>query len=151
MAESYESIIILLAEDDADDRMLAIRALKQRRTAIDVRTVADGEELMDYLNRRGAYAAEGEAPRPRLVLLDLNMPRKSGREALQEIKADPDLRRIPIVVLTTSDAPTDIEQSYDVGVNAYITKPPTFTGLVEAMDALDRFWLDYVRLPGVES
>ena len=106
---------------------------------------------MDYLHRRGRYAAQGESPRPGLILLDLNMPRKDGREALEEIKADSVLRRIPVVVLTTSKAEEDILRSYDLGVNAYITKPVTFESLVGVMKVLGKFWLEIVELPCCEE
>lgn len=141
-----DSVVILLADDDPDDRALTIRALKQHRLANHIQTVEDGEQLMDYLNRRGTYAAE-EAPRPGLILLDLNMPRKDGREALEEIKRDRDLRTIPIVVLTTSEAEQDILQSYDLGVNAFVTKPVTFEGLASAIKVITDFWFEIVKLP----
>jgi CheY-like chemotaxis protein len=109
-------------------------------------TVEDGEELMDYLYQRGAYE-DAEVPRPGVILLDLNMPRMDGREALQRIKSDADLRRIPVIVLTTSEAEQDIIESYDLGVNAYVTKPVTFEGLVDAIQALGDFWFEIVKLP----
>ena len=139
-------ITILLADDDADDRMLARDALAESRLANDLRFVEDGEDLMDYLRRRGKYAS-ADAPRPGLILLDLNMPRKDGREALREIKGDASLRHIPIVVLTTSKAEEDIYRSYDLGVNSFITKPVTFEGLVSVMKALGRYWFEIVELP----
>ncbi len=145
--ESRETIVILIAEDDPDDRMLTIRALQQNRLVNDIKWVEDGEELMDYLHRRGAYADEGSAPRPGLILLDLNMPRMDGREALQAIKADPELRRIPVVVLTTSHAERDIVQSYDLGVNAFVTKPVIFEELANAIRVLGNFWFEIVKLP----
>jgi CheY-like chemotaxis protein len=140
-------IVILIAEDDPDDRMLTIRALEQNRLANDIKWVEDGEELMDYLHRRGRYEDGARAPRPGLILLDLNMPRMDGREALQAIKADPDLRRIPVVVLTTSRAERDVVQSYDLGVNAFVTKPVTFEALAEALRVLGNFWFEIVKLP----
>ncbi len=146
-----EPIIILLADDDPDDRLLTIRALKRSRLRNEIYTVEDGEELMDYLHRRGAYADPQRSPRPGLILLDLNMPRKDGREALQEIKSDPVLRRIPIVVLTTSNADADILRSYDLGVNAFITKPVTFEELAHALQVLGDFWFEIVRLPSVDE
>jgi CheY-like chemotaxis protein len=142
-----EPVIILLAEDDPDDRMLTMRALKQSRLANTLYCVEDGEELMDYLYHRGEYAAPEKSPRPGLILLDLNMPRKDGREALQEIKSDPVLRRLPVVVLTTSQAEQDILRSYDLGVNAFVTKPVTFEGLAGAIKALGEFWFEIVKLP----
>jgi CheY-like chemotaxis protein len=136
-----------MAEDDPDDRLLTRRALKQSRLANTMDTVEDGEELMDYLHQRGEYAENGAASRPGLILLDLNMPRMDGREALQRIKSDDDLRRIPVIVLTTSEAEQDIVESYDLGVNAYVTKPVSFDGLVQAIRSLGHFWFDIVKLP----
>lgn len=139
-------ITILLADDDADDRMLAREALAESRLANDLRIVEDGEQLLDYLYRRGKYEG-ADAPRPGLILLDLNMPRKDGREALKEIKADAGLRSIPVVVLTTSKAEEDIYRTYDLGVNSFITKPVTFEGLVQVMKVLGRYWFEIVELP----
>jgi CheY-like chemotaxis protein len=147
MKRQSRPIIILLAEDDADDRMLVQDAVAEGRLANDLRCVEDGEELMDYLHQRGRYSGGEEAPRPGLILLDLNMPRKDGREALQEIKADPALRQIPVVVLTTSKAEEDIFRSYDLGANSYVTKPVTFQSLVDLMKTLGRYWLEIVELP----
>lgn len=141
------SIHILLAEDDPDDRMLTRRALEESRMATTCATVKNGEELMAYLRQEGEYTEPERAPHPDLILLDLNMPRKDGREALREIKSDAELRRIPVVVLTTSEAEQDILQSYDLGVNAFVTKPVTFDGLTEAMQSLGEFWFDLVKLP----
>ena len=141
------AIAILMAEDDEDDRLLACEAFEESRLANELYLVKDGEELMDYLYHRGKYNDEASAPRPGVILLDLNMPRKDGREALREIKADPDLRRIPVVVLTTSKAEEDILRTYDLGVNSFIVKPVTFTDLVEVMCALGRYWFEIVELP----
>jgi len=140
-------ITILLADDDADDRMLAKDALKESRLANDLRFVENGEELLEYLRRQGQFSEEGKAPTPGLILLDLNMPRKDGREALKEIKSDPNLRHIPIVVLTTSKAEEDIYRTYDLGVNSFITKPVTFDGLVNVMRTLGTYWFEIVELP----
>ncbi|HEY8667876.1 MAG TPA: response regulator [Tepidisphaeraceae bacterium] len=140
-------ITILIADDDADDRMLAREALTESRLANDLHFVEDGEQLMDFLLRRGQYASAPPAPRPGLILLDLNMPRKDGREALKEIKANADLRSIPVVVLTTSKAEEDIFRTYDLGVSSFITKPVTFEGLVEVMRAVGRYWFEIVALP----
>lgn len=140
----HSSVVILLADDDPDDRAFTLRALRQNRLSNDVHTVEDGEELMDFLHRRGAYA---DAPRPDVILLDLNMPRMDGREALEQIKSDPSLRKIPVVVLTTSEADQDIVQTYDLGVNAFVTKPVTFDGLVNAIKVMSDFWFEIVRLP----
>lgn len=142
-----ESVCILLADDDPDDRMLTERALKKSRLVNELRTVEDGEELMHYLRCEGPYADPEKAPRPGLILLDLNMPRKDGREALREIKSDISLRRIPVVVLTTSEAEHDILRSYDLGVNAFVTKPVTFDGLATALERLSEFWFEIVKLP----
>ena len=135
---------ILLAEDDPDDRMLTRRAIVESRTETTFATVKNGEELMTYLHREGPHQ---NAPRPDLILLDLNMPRKDGREALRDIKSDAELRRIPVVVLTTSEAEQDILQSYDLGVNAFVTKPVSFDALSDAMQSLGEFWFDLVKLP----
>ena len=126
-------ITILMADDDQDDCLLVSKAFKASRLCNDLRFVKDGEELMDYLYQRGKYADEALAPRPGLILLDLNMPKKDGREALREIKSDPDLRAIPIVVLTTSKEEEDVLRSYDLGANSYVTKPVTFQGLVDVV------------------
>lgn len=146
-----EPVVILLADDDPEDRLLTLRALKRSRLRNEIYTVEDGQELMDYLYRRGPYADPARSPRPGLILLDLNMPRKDGREALQEIKSDSMLRRIPVVVLTTSNAEADILRSYDLGVNAFITKPVTFEELVRVLQVLGDFWFEIVRLPSVDE
>jgi len=140
-------ITILMADDDAEDRMLAREALEESRLANDFRYVENGEELLDYLRRRGQYADPAVSPRPGLILLDLNMPRKDGFEALAEIKEDPNLRQIPVVILTTSRAEEDVYRGYDLGVNSFITKPVSFEGLVEAMKTLGRYWFEIVELP----
>jgi len=147
MKTDGKMISILLADDDPDDRKLTQDAFAENRLANILHCVEDGEELMDYLHRRGKYDdLLGEAL-PGLILLDLNMPRKDGREALKEIKADPELRRIPIVVLTTSKAEEDIVRTYDLGVNSYVTKPVTFKSLVELVKVLGRYWFEVVELP----
>jgi CheY-like chemotaxis protein len=143
------SVVILMADDDADDRELTKDALTESRLANELYFVEDGAALLDYLHRRGAYSRPGSAPRPGVILLDLNMPRMDGREALREIKADPELRNIPVVVLTTSKAEEDILQSYDLGANSFITKPVTFDGLVEVVRGLGKYWFDIVELPPV--
>jgi CheY-like chemotaxis protein len=144
-------ITILLADDDPDDRQLTRDAFAENRLANVLNTVEDGEELLEYLQRRGRYADKRDEPLPGLILLDLNMPRKDGREALKEIKADVNLRRIPIVVLTTSKAEEDILRTYDLGVNSYITKPVTFKSLVELIKLLGRYWFEVVELPPDEE
>ena len=147
MDKSGKPITILMADDDEEDLLLAKRALEACRLANDLHCVRNGEELLDYLYRRGEYAELANSPRPGLILLDLNMPRKDGREALQEIKADPEFRSIPIVILTTSKAEEDIYRTYDLGANSYITKPVTFNSLVEVMQSLGRYWFEIVDLP----
>lgn len=147
MKAEGKMITILLADDDPDDRKLTQDAFAENRLINKLDCVEDGEELMDYLHRRGKYSNLIKEPLPGLILLDLNMPRKDGREALKEIKTDPDLRRIPIVVLTTSQAEEDIVRTYDLGVNSYVTKPVTFKSLVELVKVLGRYWFEVVELP----
>jgi CheY-like chemotaxis protein len=147
MNDTRRTVTILLADDDPDDRFLTEEALKESRLINDVRAVEDGEELMDYLYRRGKYKSPESSPKPGLILLDLNMPKKDGREALREIKSDNSLRHIPIVVLTTSKAEEDIFRSYDLGVNSFITKPVSFDALVNIMRAIGRYWFEIVELP----
>ncbi len=140
-------VTILMADDDPDDRLMAREAFEESRLANSLHFVHDGAELMDYLQRRGDYADAASSPRPGVILLDLNMPRKDGREALREIKADPDLRRIPIVILTTSKAEEDILRSYDLGANSFITKPVTFESLVNVVRTISSYWFEIVELP----
>jgi CheY-like chemotaxis protein len=147
MSNKPESIIILMADDDEDDRMMARDAMEEAQVLNDIRFVVDGEELLDYLYRRGKFSDMADSPRPGLILLDLNMPRKDGREALEEIKADQSLCQIPIVVLTTSRAEEDICRTYNLGVNSFITKPVSFDGLVHVMKSLAQYWFEIVRLP----
>ena len=147
MSASAKSITILVADDDADDRMMAKDALDECRLSNQLHFVEDGVDLMNYLRRQGRYADAATTPRPGLILLDLNMPKMDGREALREIKADPALRRIPVVVMTTSKAEEDIYRSYDLGVSSYVAKPVTFEGLVEVMKALGKYWFEIVELP----
>lgn len=147
MANPSEHVTFLMADDDADDRLLTQQALREYRLHNGMKFVEDGEELLEYLHRRGRYADPATSPRPGVILLDLNMPRKDGRQALAELKADPDLRKIPVVVLTTSKTEEDILRSYDLGVNAYITKPVTFQSLAEIMKTLAIFWFEIVQLP----
>jgi CheY-like chemotaxis protein len=147
MEERKHSVVILMADDDEDDRLMAREAFSEVKLLNDFHTVEDGEELMDYLRRTGKYGNPGSAPRPGLILLDLNMPKKDGRQALKEIKADPGLRTIPIVVLTTSKAEEDILRSYDLGVNSFIIKPVTFDQLVDIMKTLTKYWFEIVELP----
>lgn len=145
---SLVPVTILLCDDDPEDRDLTRQALEAAHISNQIMTCDDGEQLLDYLYRRGEYAGEtGKAPRPGLILLDLNMPNLDGREALKIIKGDPKLRDIPVVVLTTSRAEKDIVASYGLGVNSFISKPVTFVGLVEAMNVFGRYWLEIVELP----
>jgi CheY-like chemotaxis protein len=141
------AVNIVLADDDEDDRMFTADALLVAKLANHLTTVNDGEELMDYLHRRGQYAPPASAPRPGLILLDLNMPKKDGREVLREMKSDPVLRTIPVVVLTTSKAEEDIERTYNLGANSFIVKPVTFEGLVEALQVVAEYWFEVVHLP----
>ena len=141
---------ILMADDDEDDRLMARDALHEGRLPNDLRFVNDGEELLQYLRREGPYADPASSPRPGLILLDLNMPKVDGREALAAIKSDPALRSIPVVVLTTSKAEEDVLQTYDLGVNSFITKPVTYLGLVEVMKVFTNYWLNIVDLPDRE-
>ncbi len=147
MSKHAMPITILMADDDADDRRLTQEALEEGRLINEVKFVDDGEQLMDYLRRQGRFAPPVEAPRPGLILLDLNMPRKDGRTVLKEIKSDPDLRQIPVVVLTTSKADEDVYKSYDLGVNSYIVKPVTFEALVDILQTLEKYWFEIVELP----
>lgn len=147
MPTRTKPITILVADDDPDDRQLTREAFEENHLANDLRFVEDGEELLDYLYQRGKYGGEGAAPPPGLILLDLNMPRKDGREALQEIKADPRLRTIRVVVMTTSKAEEDVLRSYNLSAASYITKPVTFERLVEVVRTLGKYWLEIVELP----
>lgn len=148
---SSEPITILMADDDPEDVMLAEDALEEARLANNFVSVGDGEELLDYLRREGDYSDPASSPRPGLILLDLNMPRKDGFEALEEIKDDRDLRQIPVVVLTTSRAEEDVYRSYDLGVNSFISKPVSFDGLVEAMKVLGEYWFEIVDRPSTDE
>ena len=147
MPGSGNPITILLADDDAEDRQLTLEALAESRVRNDLHTVCDGEELMDYLHRRGRYADPATSPRPGLILLDLAMPKMDGREALAQIKRDPSLRQIPVIVMTTSSAEEDICRSYDLGASSYVTKPISFAALVDVMKGIGRYWLEIVELP----
>ncbi|EJF08925.1 MULTISPECIES: response regulator [Pontibacter] len=145
--KSNRPIVILIADDDAEDRMLIKEALDENRLSNAIQFVENGEELMDYLHNRGNFADKGKYQTPGLILLDLNMPKKDGREALKEIKADDHLRVLPVVVLTTSKAEEDILRTYDLGVSSFITKPVTFTALVDVMKTLSKYWFEIVELP----
>jgi CheY-like chemotaxis protein len=149
MKQNAKTITILLVDDDADDRLLVREAFEENHLLNVMDTVEDGEELMDYLYRRGKFT--GKTTRPSMILLDLNMPRKSGLEALKEIREDAELRSIPVVVLTTSKAEEDIIRSYELGVNSFIVKPVTFESLVELVRTLGRYWFQIVELPAAEA
>ena len=136
-----------MADDDEDDRILAQDAMKESRVLNELYFVEDGVELLAYLNGEGKYADRDSYPLPGLILLDLNMPKKDGREALSEIKNNPALRRIPVVILTTSKAEEDMLRGYDLGAASYITKPVTFDSLVELMKALGKYWVEFVETP----
>ena len=140
-------VTILMADDDEDDCLMTKEALEEARIANKILFVRNGEELVDYLYRRGRYSEPDNAPTPGLILLDLNMPKKDGREALREIKSDPALRHIPVVVLTTSRADEDISRTYDLGVNSFISKPVSFEGLISVMKTLGEYWFEIVALP----
>jgi CheY-like chemotaxis protein len=140
-------IIILMADDDSEDCMLAQEALAHVNMEHEVHTVPDGVALMDYLHRRGLYESFQGRPLPGLILLDLNLPRMSGMEALRQIKSDPLLRRIPTVVLTTSEMEEDVQRSYDFGANSFVTKSVTFSSLVEVVEEIGKYWLEVVQLP----
>ena len=138
---------ILVADDDPDDRLLIGDAFERAHLAGALHFVENGQELLDYLHRRGPYADPTRSPRPSLILLDLNMPGKDGREALAEVKADAHLRRIPVVVFTTSSAEEDVRRSYDLGVSGFIHKPASFEALLEIVSALGKYWCEIVELP----
>lgn len=144
-------MVILLADDDEDDRLLASDALHESGEDVELRFVSDGKELLNYLRAEAEFAAPDAAPRADLILLDLNMPRLDGREALRQIKGDKNLRRTPVVVLTTSRADEDIWRSYDEGANSYVAKPVSFEGLVEVMKNLSHYWTETVQLPTIDK
>lgn len=141
-----KTVPILMADDDPDDRMLARDALLENKLSNDLYFVEDGEELLDYLYQRGKYN-EMNAPMPGLILLDLNMPKMDGREALKHIKSNAEFKRIPIVVLTTSKAEPDVIRSYDLGVNSFISKPVSFNELVDVTRRIGEYWFGIVKLP----
>ncbi|HEA15042.1 MAG: response regulator [Pseudoalteromonas prydzensis] len=140
-------ITILMADDDEDDRLLTQDALAESRVLNELYFVEDGVELLEYLERKGKFEDKNSSPRPGLILLDLNMPRMDGREALQAIKGNPNLKGIPVVILTTSKQEEDMVKGYDLGAASYITKPVTFDGLVELMKTLGKYWVEFVELP----
>jgi CheY-like chemotaxis protein len=139
--------LVLVAEDSAHDRIIIDEAFREVGIAVTLRFVEDGEELLDYLQRRGRYAADGAAPWPAVVLLDINMPKVNGHEAMRAIRADPLLRDLPVVALSTSDSPKQIAQAYAVGVNSFLTKPARFPAFVDLIRLFGGYWLQGVRLP----
>ena len=147
MTTAKDGIIILMADDDDDDYLLTQKALKESKLINTLRRVKDGSELLEYLRKEGAYKHAKDWKEPGVILLDLNMPRKDGREALKEIKSDPQLHNIPVVVFTTSKAEEDIYRSYELGVNSFITKPVTFENLIQVMQTLGKYWFEIVELP----
>ena len=147
MSRLSKPITILYADDDPEDRMLIKEAWEENRLANELHFVEDGEELINYLRRRGKYESLQGDELPGLILLDLNMPKKDGREALREIKSDRQLRLIPVVVLTTSKAEEDILRAYDLGVNSFIMKPVTFQSLVDLVLTFSKYWFEVVELP----
>jgi CheY-like chemotaxis protein len=145
MTPAGRAIDVLLIEDDPGDELITREAFEHNKIKNNLHVAHDGEEGLDFLYRRGGYS---EAPRPDLILLDLNLPKRDGRQVLAEVKGDPDLRRIPIVVLTTSEAEEDVLRSYDLHANAYVTKPVDFDRFVEVIRQIDEFFISVVRLPG---
>jgi CheY-like chemotaxis protein len=145
------SITILMADDDADDRLLTQDALKKSKIHNRLYCVEDGVALLQYLRREGKYNDKELYPWPGLILLDLNMPRMDGREALQQLKEDPELRSIPVVILTTSKQEEDMVKGYGLGAASYITKPIDFGGLVELMKAIGKYWGGFVELPNTDN
>ncbi|KPV90494.1 Response regulator rcp1 [Pseudoalteromonas sp. P1-30] len=140
-------ITILMADDDEDDRLLTQDALAESRVLNELHFVEDGVELLEYLERKGKFEDKNSSPRPGLILLDLNMPRMDGREALEAIKSNPNLKGIPVVILTTSKQEEDMVKGYNLGAASYITKPVTFDGLVDLMKTLGKYWVEFVELP----
>jgi len=147
MSTSPKSNLILMADDDSDDRLLAQDAINESGLDVELKFVEDGAQLMDYLKQRNQYSQPGLAPRPGLIVLDLNMPRMDGREALNEIKTSPDLKRIPVVILTTSTSDTDVARVYDLGANSFVSKPVAFESLVGLLKHLEQYWFKVVVLP----
>ncbi len=143
-APHAEEFDILLVEDNPGDVRLTVEAPREGKIANRLHVARDGEEAMDFLHRRGAHA---NAPRPGIILLDLNLPRKDGREVLDEVKSDPELHRIPVIVLTTSSAEADVLRSYDLHANCFITKPIAYQDFIAAVQRIEQFWLQLVRLP----
>jgi len=150
MTDQSQSITILTAEDDPDDRVMVEEAFQENGQDNNLFFVEDGLELLQYLRKQGSYTTPTSAPRPDLILLDLNMPRMDGHQALAEIKADPDLRSIPVVVLTISNTQEDILRTYDLGGAGFIIKPESFEGMVEVVKVLNQYWFEVVELASGE-
>ena len=148
---SDNRITVLMVDDDGDDRLLVRDAFRAASLGTDLRFVSDGEELLRHLRRQREYSKASNSPRPGLILLDLNMPRMDGREALAALKADPELRLIPVIVMSTSRAPEDVEKSYRLGAASFISKPVSYTALLEVTETIDRYWLHTVSLPRGEG
>lgn len=144
MKESSQAIEILMVEDNPSDVRLTIEAFKDAKVLNNMSVASDGEDALKFLKREGRYK---DSPRPDLILLDLNLPRMNGKEVLGEIKMDPDLKRIPVVVLTTSDNEQDVRRAYDLHVNAYVRKPVDLDQFIKIVEAVEDFWLSVVKLP----
>jgi len=148
MNEQNKFFNILIAEDDSDDTVLVQSAFQEFDSAYNLFSVQDGVELLEYLRNQQRYLDSTSAPRPDLILLDLNMPRMDGRQALAEIKADPYLRSIPVVVLSNSDLREDILRTYDLGGAGFIVKPQTFEDMLEVVKVINQYWFEVVQLAG---
>ena len=151
MSHRAHPVVILVADDDADDRQLVAEAFLEAKVRNEIRFVEDGVELLEYLQRCGKYVEPAESPRPGLILLDLNMPRMDGREALGIIKGDRNLRAIRVIIMTTSKAEQDIVNSYDLSASSYIAKPVKFESLVDVVRTIGKYWLEIVELPPDDS
>lgn len=150
-APEKKSYNILIADDDSEDRLMIKEVFEENKLGSDLHFVEDGEELMDYLRQKGKYAGNGVAAPLDLILLDLNMPKKDGREALREIKSDPKLKSIPVIVLTTSKIKEDVLKTYNLGVNCFISKPSSYSGLIEVTKSIVKYWFEVARLPSIEN
>lgn len=146
-SQEKNKIVILIADDDEDDQLFTREAFEESKMSVDLRFVGDGIELLDYLKQRNKYANPADCPSPSLILLDLNMPKMDGREALKEIKSDQNLRTIPVVALTTSKAEQDVLKTYELGINSFVTKPVAITDFIEIAKTLGHYWLEIVQLP----
>ncbi len=151
METAQGAMTILIVDDDEDDRHLIDRAFVDLQLQARVIHLHDGQEMIDYVHRKVPFSDPSAFPPPNLILLDLNMPRMNGQEALRRLKSDPRFKPIPVVILTTSDSQTDVQTLYDLGANAYIRKPHTYGGLLGTVKRLDQFWLQIVRYPQTGS